>query len=457
MTMHSVWAVARNTIAQAVRMKIAVVIIVLLAIILPLMSVIVTGDGTLLGKLQTFVSYGLSLTAVLLSLLTMAVACFTLTSELKRKQIFLVVTKPIGRSQILLGKFLGVVLLDAVLLGIFSGIIYGLTLYMPIFAGAEKFETDKAGREFYIARASLTENINEEKIKKAAKQNYEKLMAAGQIPDGMSRTKVLSELVGRERLKVKAVGPGGRKIWTFNDIDTSKVGKTIFVRYKYEVSSNPLDDSVFGLWAVGDYRQLQLGPGKQETPIYPIARKDIVRTITEFEVPANAITPDGFLGLVFENPLINRITVIPQEVEVLIRAGSFTTNFVRVVLMIFCRLIFLAALGISVSTWVSFPVAMFICVSIFLVGTVNGFIVESVDSLGKNAQIVYSLVLKPIMWLLPRFDGDFNPVHFMVSARILGWVFLAKVAAIMVLAKSSLIFLCGMWIFSNRELAKATA
>jgi hypothetical protein len=61
------------------------------------------------------------------------------------------------------------------------------------------------------------------------------------------------------------------------------------------------------------------------------------------------------------------------------------------------------------------------------------------------------------MWLLPRFDGDFNPVHFMVSARILGWVFLAKVTAIMVFVKSSLIFLCGMWIFSNRELAKATA
>ncbi len=455
--MHSVWAVARNTIAQAVRMKLAVVIIVLLVIILPLMSVIITGDGTLLGKLQTFVSYGLSLTAVLISLLTMAVACFTLTSELKRRQIFLVVTKPISRSQILLGKFLGVVVLDAVLLGIFSGIIYGLTIYMPFFAGAEEFETAKAGREFYIARKSLTESIDEEKIKKAAKRNFEKLEATGQIPDGMSRAKVFAELTGRERLKARAVGPGGRRIWTFNDIDTSKIGKSIFVRYKYEVSSNPLDDAVFGLWAVGDYRQFQLGPGSQVTPVYPVSRKDIVRTITEFEVPSDAITPDGFLGLVFENPFVNGITIIPQDVEVLIRAGSFTANFVRVVLMIFCRLIFLAALGISVSTWVSFPVAMFVCVSIFLIGTVNGFIIESVDSLGKNAQIIYSLVLKPIMWLLPRFDGDFNPVHFMVSARILGWVFLAKVTVIMVFVKSSLIFLCGMWIFSNRELAKATA
>jgi len=65
--MRRVWAVARNTIAAALRMKVAVVVIVLLLILLPLMSMIMVGDGTLHGKLQTFVSYGLSLTTLLLS------------------------------------------------------------------------------------------------------------------------------------------------------------------------------------------------------------------------------------------------------------------------------------------------------------------------------------------------------------------------------------------------------
>jgi len=88
---------------------------------------------------------------------------------------------------------------------------------------------------------------------------------------------------------------------------------------------------------------------------------------------------------------------------------------------------------------------------------VNGFIVESLDSLGKEAQILYTLMVKPIMWSLPRFDGEYDPVGFMISAKIIGWDLLAKVVAIMILVKSSLIFLCGMWIFSNRELAKTTA
>jgi len=455
--MHSVWAVARNTIAQAVRMKIAVVVIVLLIIILPLLSMIVVGDGTLVGKLQTFVSYGLSLTALMLSLLSMTVACFALTSELKGKQIFLVVTKPVSRGQILFGKLLGVILLDAVLLTIFAGIIYGLTISMPAFTNAEKIETAKAGREFYIARKSLTESVDNEKFRKTAEQNYDKLEAMGQIPDGMSKMKALAELVGREKLKARSIGPGSRKTWTFTGIDMSKVGESIFVRYKHRLPSNQPDEKVYGAWAVGDWRQFQLGPGKQETPIYQVARKDAIRTVTEFEVPSDAITPEGFLGLVFENPFINQATVIPEDVEVLIRAGSFTANFVRVVLMIFCRLVFLAVLGISVSTWVSFPVAMFVCISVFLIGMVNGFIVESLDTLGKEARIVYTLLVKPIMWSLPRFDGDYDPVHFMISARILGWGFLAKVIAIMVLAKSTLIFLFGLLIFSNRELAKTTA
>ena len=52
--MRSIWAVATNTIKQAVRMKIAAVFIVLLIVLLPVMGAAMTGDGTLKGKLQTF-------------------------------------------------------------------------------------------------------------------------------------------------------------------------------------------------------------------------------------------------------------------------------------------------------------------------------------------------------------------------------------------------------------------
>ncbi|MHC5162025.1 MAG: ABC transporter permease [Planctomycetota bacterium] len=126
--MRSIWAVARNTLAQAVRMKIAAVVVLLLLILLPLMSMVMDGDGTLLGKLRTFTSYGLGLIGMLLCILTIAVSTFTLSNDIKRKHIFLVITKPIRRWELVVGKLLAIVFLNIVLLGVFSGIVYGCTL-----------------------------------------------------------------------------------------------------------------------------------------------------------------------------------------------------------------------------------------------------------------------------------------------------------------------------------------
>ena len=117
--MRSIWAVAINTIKQAVRMKIAVVFVVLLAILLPVMGIIVTGDGTMKGRLQTFVSYTLSLTSSMFCLLVMIASAYSLTSDIKQKQIYTVLTKPIRRTQLIIGKLLGVILLGTTLLTFF--------------------------------------------------------------------------------------------------------------------------------------------------------------------------------------------------------------------------------------------------------------------------------------------------------------------------------------------------
>ena len=105
--MRRMWAVATNTIRQALRMKVAAIFIVLLLVLLPVMGFTATGDGTLKGRLQTFVSYGLSLTSLLLSLLTIIISIYAITSDLEHRQIYTVVTKPIRRYQIILGKVLG--------------------------------------------------------------------------------------------------------------------------------------------------------------------------------------------------------------------------------------------------------------------------------------------------------------------------------------------------------------
>lgn len=454
--MHKVWAVARNTIAQAVRMKVAIVIIVLLLVILPVMSFIMVGDGTLVGKLQTFVSYSISLIGILLCVLTIAMSTYTLTSDLKLKQIFLVVTKPIARYQVIVGKFLGIAILDAVLLLVFGLIVFGLTVSMPRLSKASAGEIAAADREFFTARVGVSEKVDEEAIKKASVRRYEEMEKTGELPSDMNAMRILKELRGQERLKRQVVESGAQKTWEFENVRPVAGTKVVFIRYKFRITGGYDDMQIKGRWLLGDRRQQeQLGPGVWDAQIYGLNTSDVVDMFHEFEVEVDAIADDGYLAVTFNNLFVNGVTVIPEEIEVLYKAGSFGGNFLRVNLMIFARLIFLSILGISLSTWLSFPVAILVCFVVFFVGTVNGFVIDSFSYMeGKAIMLLYNLTFKPLLWLFPRFDGDFNPTRFMISARLLSWTFLGQVYGTMVALKSMVLLILGGWIFSNREIAR---
>ncbi|MHC4237578.1 MAG: ABC transporter permease [Planctomycetota bacterium] len=456
--MRSIWAVARNTLAQAVRMKIAAVVVLLLLILLPLMSMVMDGDGTLLGKLRTFTSYGLGLIGMLLCILTIAVSTFTLSNDIKRKHIFLVITKPIRRWELVVGKLLAIVFLNIVLLGVFSGIVYGCTLLIPRISDASEMEKMRADAEFFTARVGVESFLDKEQLKEKAQKHYKELKDSGQIPEEMSYQRAIRELLGQEVMKAQKVDPGEVKEWDFENLrvkNPNDPNAIIFVRCQFRVTVPPPDETVFGMWRIGDLRQLKIG-GKVVTPIYNVERRAAVRTAQEFVIPADAIAEDGYLGLAFyNNPALNKTTIIPEDLKVLYRTGSFTENFFRAVLMVLVRLVFLAVLGISLTTWLSFPVAILVCVLVFFVGLTNGFILDAIDSLGATAGIVYSLTVKPLLWLLPQFDGDYNPNSYIVDGRTIRWGFLLMNAVTALLAKGLLVLIAGCLIFSRREVAKA--
>ena len=190
--MNSIWAVAKNTIKQALRMKIALVFIILLLVLLPVLGISITGDATLKGRLQTFIGYGLSLTSLLLSLLTIIISIYAVANDIKERQIFTVITKPIRRFEFLAGKLLGVLLLDIILLCIFSGIIYSIAIYMPKFYKATESELKQVNNEFFTARASLA--IQEQDFTKEAEDIYEKRKTEDELPEGMTHSEVVKEI-----------------------------------------------------------------------------------------------------------------------------------------------------------------------------------------------------------------------------------------------------------------------
>ena len=450
--MRSIWAVAINTIKQALRIKVVVVFTILLFVLLPVLGITTTGDETLKGRLQTFVSYALSLMSFLLCVLTIIVSIYSVTSDIDQRQIYTVITKPIRRSQFILGKLLGVITLDVILLVLFSAIIYTIAIYTPKFTKAPENELIEANNGFFTARASLT--VPEVDVTKEVADKYTELDRRGELPADVPREEIITQLTQQAQLAKRAAGVGQVLLWEFENVEP--LAESMFIRFKYDVSVNPPDSQVWGRWFAGDYQYFKYGT-QSKTPIYDEVHKHSVRDAHEIQIPAEVVPEHGHLAIAFMNAPLNSVAIIfpPDGLEVLYKAGSFGSNFIRAILMILFRLIFLACLGILAASFLSFPVAILFCFVIFFTASFSGFVLDSFTFLSANIGAVYSYSLKWIIQLLPQFD-KFNPTKFMIPARLISWSFLAKCGVFMVCIKAFLVLILTLIIFSYREIAKIT-
>jgi hypothetical protein len=289
-------------------------------------------------------------------------------------------------------------------------------------------------------------------------ETYKRLERTGQLEQlfqGLSRKRITALLTRQKQLEKRAVELGHDLLWEFNNVKPVDPNQSLFIRFKYDVSVNPPDLQVYGRWIVGDYRQVRFGT-EVDTPIYTFQRKDLIRTLHEIEVPADAVAEDGYLAVGFLNdPQRNNTVVIfpPDGLEVLYKADSFTANFIRAASLILFHLFFLACLAILASTFLSFPVAILLCLAVFFTATISGFCLESFSFLSENISSVYFYTLRPIIRFLPQFD-KFKPAKFLISARFLSWTTWARVLGLMVCVKALLLWLLALLIFSYREIAK---
>lgn len=123
----AVRAVAINTIAEAVRKKIVYVIfLVALALILSAPSLPSFHVGV---RVTLFLNIALGLSSLTLTILSLALSVTQIPAEIEKKTIYNILSKPVSRTQFLLGKFIGV----ALTLLIISSLIGCLSLAFTYF------------------------------------------------------------------------------------------------------------------------------------------------------------------------------------------------------------------------------------------------------------------------------------------------------------------------------------
>src|SRR5882757_1641375 len=116
--MQSLFAIITLTWRAAFRFKLFLVVAVLLLVSVIGLPLLIKDDGTARGFTQILLTYTLSTVCGLLGLSTLWLACGTLARDIEECQMQVVAVKPIARWQIWIGKWLGIVSLNAALLGI---------------------------------------------------------------------------------------------------------------------------------------------------------------------------------------------------------------------------------------------------------------------------------------------------------------------------------------------------
>src|SRR3954447_4011323 len=124
--MQRLLAIALLTWKAAFRFRLFLVVAVLLLGAVIGLPVLLKDDGTARGFTQILLTYTLSAITALLGLSTLWLSCGTLARDIEECQIQVLAVKPVARWQIWLGKWLGIVSLNAVLLTLSGASVYGL-------------------------------------------------------------------------------------------------------------------------------------------------------------------------------------------------------------------------------------------------------------------------------------------------------------------------------------------
>src|SRR5512141_2490729 len=124
--MQRLYAIISLTWKAAFRFRLFLVVAVLLLVSVVGLPLLIKDDGTARGFTQILLTYTLSTITALLGLSTLWLSCGTLARDIEECTVQVVAVKPIGRWQIWFGKWLGIVSLNAALLTLSGGCVYGL-------------------------------------------------------------------------------------------------------------------------------------------------------------------------------------------------------------------------------------------------------------------------------------------------------------------------------------------
>ncbi len=454
--MNKIIAIAVLALRTMTRSRLFVSLMAVLAAAVVLLPLTVKGDGTLAGEVTVLLHYTLGLAAIILGAATLWSACGLIAYDIRDKQIQLVVAKPVHRYQIWLGKWLGLLLMNAILLS-----ATGLAVYLSVRRGVEKsncspeeraavYDDILTGRRRIVP---LPESVDEEIHRRINQMADEGKM----IPD-MPHYQVYAEVKKRVLAERSTVAPGQSKKWTFAIMSAPRSGQRVTLRFSF-ASTFKERKTVSGTWFVGTEKQ----PGLFSAPM-----TGCLDGIHKLVVPAEFFSPGAPVVVTFQNAPRGQsntaIFDINRGMEVLVHEAGFKSNLVRSLVMIFCHMMLLSALGLTAGALFSFPVAVFVSCSILIMSLVGHYFTLAAGEpphrcgINHGEQEVSALqeasgrMVKYIDLIIAPTMGR-NPLPLLADGILVSYGFMGRAFLLLAVIYPGVMGIIGVYFLNKRELA----
>lgn len=467
-----VGAVAATVIREAVRQKAFAGFIVVLLVVLPLIPVWIDPETPLRYQLQVFIGRSLGTTYAVAACMTLVLAAATVAFEIRDRQILQLLTKPLSRLRYLLGKWLGIVLLDAVLLAVCGVSIFLFIRYLETRPAADAFDAQAVRDEVLVARVGLEPAYDLLPRARLLEMVDQAIEADPMLKDSIER-KEEDEFEVRRKLYAdfqqenlagqRSIAPGDERIYRFPGLaEARRLGANLTLKYRFYAGDSDPHNQLPVIFRFPD------GGGWTDRRFVPAQSMVLV-------IPADLINDEGVLSIGIANARFDpdapaggpavmpgELTIFfePDGLELLYPVSSFEANFLRGLLVLLVKLSFLAMLGAAMASFLSFPVACLVGFTVFLAAEASPFLAESVRSYriwdeDGNVQWAKSMIrgiAAGTEWVL-RSYGLIRPTSALVEGRLVGWGDLGRAFWIVGIGWSVLVLALSLLAFRRKELA----
>ncbi|MDA0802385.1 MAG: hypothetical protein O2819_01310 [Planctomycetota bacterium] len=464
---NPVCSIAQGVVREAIRLRVAAFFMGATLVLIPAIVVWISPDQPLRYQVQTFLSRSTGLLYALVATMTLFLGCATTAFELRDRQAWQTLCKPVARWQFLVGKWLGLVVLAVTLLGVGSSSIAGFLSYLRTRPAKDLPDAVAVTEEVLVGRQGVLPEFKplsrEELIESIDREIDGDAILREDIDRGVRKELDVRRTLAQDKQKahlasLRLMAPGQSREYLFHGLrEARNSGRMISLRYKFHAGAEDAHEVhpiLLRFPKNGSWTDRQFVAGQ----------------VYVFTVPPDLIEDDGTLRIEVANIAVDgqgfvepkwSINFEPDDLEVLYPVIGFGENYLRALLVDLSKVAFLAMLSVAAASFLSFPIACLLAFSIFAIGSISPFLAISVDyySVSKDAPVVIQWVQIAIKgvataanWMLGGF-GVVDATEMLVRGRVIGGDALLRVVGGIGIFWTALTLTIGYACFRRKEVA----